>query len=142
MNNPLLNNHFTVEWGGSKIAFTEVSGLTIEREVVEYRPGSSPEDGFTKIPGLQKFSNIVLKRGITKGDNEFYDWIKSVSSDSIERRDIVINLLDRNHNPVMTWKVRSAWPVKLQGPELNANGNEVAIETLELTHEGITIESD
>ena len=141
MANPLLNNHFTVEWGGSKVAFTEVSGLTIEREVVEYREGASADPGVIKIPGLAKYGNIVLKRGITSGDNEFFEWMNSVSSDGEGKRDITISLLNRRHEPVVVWKITGAWPVKLEGPVLNAKGKEVAIETLELTHEGIVVES-
>lgn len=139
---PLSTCHFQVEWGGENIGFMEVSGLTIEHDIVEYREGTSLNYSPTKMPGIPKYANIVLKRGITKGDNSFFEWIKTVRLNEVERRDIVIKLLDEEHNPVMVWKVINAWPVKLQGPELKSDASEVAIEILELAHEGLTIEND
>jgi len=140
MNYPLSNYHFQVEWGGTRIGFTEVGGLDIEVDVIEYREGSSPEYSPTKMPGQYKYSNIILKRGIFKQDNDFFQWMNTIHLNEVERRDITISLLDETHVPVMTWKVRNAWPVKYSGPMLKANGHEVAIETLELAHEGITVE--
>jgi phage tail-like protein len=142
MNNyPLLTCHFQVEWGGSRLGFTEVSGLTIEYNAVEYRDGLSPEYNSKKMPGLVKYNNIVLKRGIIKNDNEFYNWMNTIKLNTVERRDLIISLLDEEHNPVMTWKVKNAWPVKLEGPVLKSDACEAAIETLEIAHEGITIEN-
>jgi phage tail-like protein len=137
---PLPKFHFSVEWGGNNIGFTEVTGLDRQTEVIEYRHGSSPEYHKIKQPGLQKYSNITLKRGTFKGDNQFYEWLNTVSLNKIERRDLVINLLNENHEPVVSWKVKNAWPVKVQSADLKADANEVAIETLELAHEGLTIQ--
>ena len=134
-----INYHFTVDWGGTRIGFMEVSGLDIEIEAISYRDGSSKDDSFINIPGLKKFSNIILKRGIVSGDNEFFSWINSKQMGIIEKRDIVISLLNENHEPVVSWKVSQAFPVKYSGPALKANSSEVAIETLELTHEGFSI---
>ena len=138
---PMPVYHFIVEWGGLRTGFTEVTGLNITHEVVEYREGNSPVDNAIKIPGLTKFDNIVLKRGIVKGDSDFFKWFKTKQNSQIERRDIVINLLNENHEPIMAWKIRRAFPVKYTGPALNAKNSEVAIETLELTHEGIEIDT-
>ena len=138
--NPLTAYHFLVEWGGSRIGFSEVSGLDIEIETTVFREGSSPVDSERKIPGLRKFSNITLKRGLVKGDNEFFEWINSKQMSTIERRDIRISLLDEQHQPAVTWKVKNAFPVKYTGPVLTANSNEIAVESLELTHEGIETE--
>lgn len=140
-NYPLSVFHFKVEWGGTSAAFSEVSGLDRETQVIEYRDGLSPEFFPIKMPGLQSNGNITLKRGLFKADNEFYDWWNGVSLNTIERRDITISLLDENHEPTVVWKVKNAWPTKVTGPSLNATGNEAAIETLELVHEGITIEN-
>ena len=137
---PLSNFHFTVEWGGTKISFTEVSGLDIYFEPILYRQGASPEYSETKMPGIVKYSNITLKRGLTAGDNEFYQWMNTKLLNSIERRDITIKLLNENHEPAFTWRVKNAFPIKYSGPVLNAMGNEVAMETLELAHEGLTVE--
>lgn len=136
---PMPAYHFSVEWGGTRIGFTEVSGLSMETEVIEYREGNAPEFHKTKMPGLQKFSNVTLKRGLVAGDTDFYKWMLTTQLNKVERRDVIINLLDEKHQPVMTWKLHNAWPVKLEGPALKAGSNEVAIETLELTHEGLSI---
>jgi phage tail-like protein len=129
--------HFVVQWGGSNMGFSEVSGLAIHIEPIEYREGSSPDNTSIKIPGQAKFPNIVLKRGIMKGDTEFYQWINTIRMGTVERRDILISLLDETHTPVMTWKVHNAWPVKIESGPLNAKGSEVAMETIELVHEGL-----
>lgn len=138
---PVAKFHFQVEWGGTKIGFTEVSGLDVETEVIEYRHGQSPEFSKTKMPGMQKFSNITMKRGTFANDNEFYQWWNTVKLNTIERRDVTIKLLNETHDPVVTWKVKNAWPTKVQSTDLKADGNEVAIESIEIVHEGVTIQN-
>ncbi len=138
---PLPKFHFQVEWGGSKIGFTEVSGLDVEREVIEYREGSSKEYSKLKQPGLTKFSNISLKRGSFASDNEFYDWWNSIKLETVERRDVTISLLNEEHSPVMVWKVKNAWPLNIKSTDLKADDNGIAIESMELVHEGLTIEN-
>lgn len=139
---PLVKFHFQVEWSGTKIGFTEISGLDVESEVVEYRDGASPEYSKVKMPGMQKFSNITLKRGTFKSDNEFFNWWNTVKLNTIERRDITISLLNEEHEPVVTWKVKNAWPAKVQSTDLKADGNEVAIESMEIVHEGLTVQNE
>jgi len=138
---PHPNFHFQVDWGGSRLGFSEVSGLSIEIEAIEYREGNNPEYSVIKMPGIPKFSNITLKRGIIAGDNEFYEWLNTIKLNQVERRDITISLLNEEHEPAMVWKVSNAFPVKIEAPSLKATGNEVAIETLEIAHEGITIKA-
>lgn len=142
MGYPLPNYHFIVQWGGNQIGFTEVTGLDINIDVIEYRSGSSPVQSVTKMPGLIKYSNITLKRGIVKGDTDFFKWINTIQQSTVERRDVVISLLNESHEPVMTWKARNAFPVKYSGPDLNAESSDVAIETLELAHEGLSLISN
>jgi phage tail-like protein len=141
-NYPLPKFHFTVDWGGGKVGFTEVSGLDHSLDVIEYRDGASPEYHKIKMPGLQKFSNITLKRGVFKSDNDFFRWLNTVSLNTIERRDLIISLLNEEHKPVITWKIKNAWPVSVKSTDLKADGNEVAVETLELAHEGLTVEME
>ncbi len=141
-NYPLSKFHFSLNWRGTKIAFTEVSGLDVETEIIEYREGSSPEYSKVKMPGMQKFSNITLKRGVFKSDNEYFEWWNTVKLNTIERSDIIISLLNEEHEPVMTWKIKNAWPTKIQSTDLKADGNEVAIETMEVAHEGLTVENE
>jgi phage tail-like protein len=139
---PIPKFHFQVEWGGSKIGFTEVTGLEVSTEVIEYREGASREYHKIKMPGQQKFSNITMKRGTFKGDNELYAWWNTVALNTIERRDVTISLLNESHEPVIVWKIKNAWPVKVQSTDLKADGNEVAIETIEIAHEGLTIQNE
>ncbi len=139
---PLPVFHFQVEWNGSNIGFSEVSGLTTEKEMIEYRDGSEPSFNNLKMPGMNKYSNITLKRGIVPSDNEFFDWLNSAKMNVPQRRDLTISLLNEEHAPVMVWKVTQAWPLKVEGPSLNATGNETAIETIEICHEGLTIQND
>lgn len=138
---PLTIFHFLVDWGGTKLGFSEVTGLNIEVQPIEYRDGLSPEYSVVKMPGLKKYGNITLKRGVFKGDNEFFDWYNQIKLNKPERRDITISLLDEEHNPVMVWKVMNAWPTKITSPDLKANGNEVAIEQVEIAHEGVKIDN-
>ena len=140
-NYPLPKFHFRVEWGGAKIGFSEVSGLSVETDVVEYRDGSSPEFHKTKMPGMQKFGNITLKRGVFQGDNDYYKWWNTVALNTIERRDVTISLLNENHEPVIVWKVKNAWPAKVQSTDLKSDDNGVAIETIELAHEGLVMQN-
>jgi len=140
-NYPLPKFHFRVEWGGAKIGFSEVTGLTVETDVVEYRDGSSPEYHKIKMPGMQKFGNVTLKRGIFQGDNDFFKWWKTVALNTIERRDITISLLNENHEPVVVWKIKNAWPTKVQSTDLKSDDNGVAIETIELAHEGLVMQN-
>jgi phage tail-like protein len=134
---PIPVFHFTVEWGGSRVGFSEVTGLTQENQVIEYRDGSFPEYSSIKMPGMRKFSNVTLKRGVVKGDNQFFTWLSTVKLNTVVRRDLIISLLNEDHKPVMVWKIMRAFPVKVEGPQLKASGNEVAIESIELAHEGI-----
>lgn len=138
---PLPVFHFQVEWGGTNLGFAEVSGLNIETQIIEYRDGLNKEYSASKMPGIPKYGNITLKRGIIPNDNEFFAWLSTTSLNKVERRDLVISLLNENHEPVMTWKAVSAFPVKIEGPGLKATGNEVAIESIEIAHEGLSIEN-
>jgi phage tail-like protein len=139
---PLPKFHFQVAWGGTKIGFSEITGLDIEAEVIEYRDGASPEYNKIKMPGMRKFSNITMKRGVFASDNDYYNWQSTISLNTVERRDITISLLNEKHEPVMVWKVKNAWPSKITSTDLKADGNETAIETIELVHEGLTIQNE
>lgn len=138
---PLPKFHFKVDWGGTKIGFQEVSGLDKEYEMLEYREGSSPEYNKINMPGMVKYTDIVLKRGVFRADNEFYAWMQQNKLNVAERRDITISLLNEEHEPVVVWRVKNAWPKKIQSTDLKAEGNEVAIETLTIAHEGVEWEN-
>jgi phage tail-like protein len=137
-NDPYGRFNFLLEIDGVAMAgFTEVSGLTTETSVIEYREGND-RTPTRKLPGLTKYSNIVLKRGWTK-DRELWDWRKTVVDGAVRRANGSIILLGDSRQPVARWNFREAWPCKWEGPALNAKSSEVAIETLELAHEGFDL---
>lgn len=137
---PLPKFYFILETAELKDAtFQEVSGLDAETQIIEYRHGNSPDFSTIKMPGIKKYGNVTLKKGIFKGDNKFWTWFNSIKMNTIERQTVTIKLLDQEGNPTMVWTLKNAWPTKVTGTDLKSDGNEVAVETLELAHEGLTI---
>lgn len=137
---PIAKFNFKVEIADSEIACQEVSGLDMETEAIEYRAGNSKTASKVRMPGLLKYSNITLKKGVFKGDKALFEWFKSLKSNTIERKSMVIKLCDETGEPMVTWKVTNAFPLKFSGTDLKAEGNEIAIETIEVAHEGIDVE--
>ena len=118
--------------------FTEVSGLQVEMDVMEYQEGGN--NGFVhRLPGFTKVSNITLKRGMTKS-NEFFKWCAAIASGKFTRRNVSVVMYDVAGNKLMTWNYKNAYPVKWIGPQFRASDATAAIETLELAHEGVTLE--
>jgi len=131
---PFMNFNFRVEIDGLTVAaFHECSGLESAIDVVEHREGGG---AIRKLPGNTKFANIVLKRGVS-GNRELYDLHVKCLEGNIERKSGSIILMNRADQEVTRWNFVQAWPAKWVGPSLTAEGNDVAIETLELAHEGI-----
>ena len=137
---PLPAFYFKVEIGNlGEIAFKEVSGLDVEAQVIEYRHGNSPQFSTIKMPGIKKYSNVSLKKGVFIRDNKLFDWFNTINMNTIQRETVTISLLDEEGNPTMVWKLVNAWPTKVTGVSLKSDGIEIAIEQLELAHEGLTI---
>jgi phage tail-like protein len=132
---------FTVEIEGTAAGmFREVSGLSVETEVVEYRDGSTND--IRKLPGRTTWPDIVLKRGFT-GNTELYDWAMTyLRTGAVVRRSGSIIMSDQSGNQIARWNFHNAWPVKWDGPTLDASGAEVAIETLVLAHDGLSLSDD
>jgi phage tail-like protein len=144
-NDPYLACNFEVVVNGisddgasARGSFSEVTGLGVELAAIEYRTGSEP-NRVRKLPGLAKFTNITLKRGII-GDLTFWNWLVSAMQGNVQLATVSIILLDENRTPVMRWNLTRAWPCKWTGPALNAKSNEIAIETLEICHEGLAVD--
>ncbi len=137
---PIPKFHFKVEWAGNDIGFQEVSGLEMETQFIEYRAGDDPTYLTQKIPGLKKHGNITLKKGVYSGDSAFWDWFSDVQTNPERREEVIIQLLDEEEAPVVTWTVNNAFPVKVSGPDLKSDANEIAIESIELAHEGFEVE--
>lgn len=138
--NPYPNHNFSVDVGlGDNTRFAEVELPTGEIEVIEYREGADKTSAARKLPGRVRYGNAVLRRGIS-GRLELFEWWKAVRDGTLDRRDVVITLHDEQQQPVQRWVLRAAWPTKYDPSDLNAKGNEVMIETVELAVEGIDVE--
>lgn len=141
-NYPLPSFHVEVRWSADEkdaVPFSEVSGLAVETQVIEYRDGNSKIFSSIKMPGLKKYGNVTLKRGALPKDNSLFDWWNKAQLNKIERKNVVINLLDELHEPVISWTLLNAFPVKMDNANYNSNSNEVLIETIELAHEGLSV---
>lgn len=136
---PYRGYNFWVEWNGIVHAgFRECTGLNATRTAGEYREGT--DKGLTKrrMPGLNSYGNITLKRGITD-NKELWDWHSKLQSGETDRRNVSIILADDRGEEKMRWNLVDCWPTTWNAPDLNATSDEVAIETLELIHEGISV---
>ena len=134
---PYGNYNFLVEIDGiTRAAFHEVSGFDSTIDVIEHREGGE-NTTVRKLPGMTKHSNIVLKWGLAD-DADLYNWHRDAVNGKVQRRNGSIVLLDRQGQERMRWNFVNAWPAKWDGPDFNAEGNDIAIETLELAHEGVT----
>ena len=137
---PIPRFHFQVDWGGAKISFTEVSGMDMQVEPIEYRHSNSPDFTKIKMPGMRKFSNITMKRGKFEGDFDFNVWLDQIANDRVgQRRDLTIKLLNEQHVPVAVWSATRCFPIKVTAPDLKSDDNGVAIEQLEVAHEGLKL---
>lgn len=137
-NDPYANFNFLIESGGLlRAGFNECTGLTQETDPIEYREGNE-DITVRKLPGLKKYGNITLKRGVASGQ-DFLEWRRSVEDGNIDRRSISVLVLDEQRNEQVRYNLTNAWPAKWMGPELKAGANEVAIETLELCVEGVAL---
>lgn len=116
--------------------FSEVSGFDVTIDIKEYREGDMPQT-LSKVPGLKKYSNIVLKKGLADS-MVLYDWIMKGVEGEVERKTVTITLLDQTESAVASWQVINAWPTKYTAPSFNASSSEVSIEQLDLAHEGMT----
>ena len=120
--------------------FSECSGLTSDTNIIDYREGNEKQLTTRRLAGLMKYNNIVLKRGYTT-DTSLWNWRQDVINGQVSRTTGSIILLDDARNTALTWNFREGWPCKLEGPALNGKTSEVAIETLEICHEGIELAS-
>ena len=129
--------NFVVEIDGiSRASFRECSGLDSNQDPIEYREGGDKSLTQRKLPGMVKYGNITLKWGITD-DIELWDWRKKAADGAVERKNVSIVLRDDNGQEQIRWNCRESWPTKWTGTSFNATGNEIAIETLEIAHEGL-----
>ncbi|MBD2251986.1 phage tail protein [Nostoc parmelioides] len=137
---PYSGYNFYVEWNGILHAgFQECSGLGSTQNAGEYREGTDPPTK-RKLPGLVSYSNITLRRGITNND-ELWKWRENVMRTGLDRRSISIVMLDHTGQEKIRWNLSNCWPTTWNGPSMNATSDETAIESLELVHEGISVDT-
>jgi phage tail-like protein len=141
---PMPKFRFEVDLGTDLkgIAFQEVSGMDVESQVIEYRNSNSPLFSTEKMPGITKYGNVTMKRGVFANDDSFWNWHAEIKMNTVKRRTVIIRLLDENNAVTMQWTLHNAWPTKITSTDLKSDGNEVAIDTLELAHEQLTISND
>lgn len=135
---PYRNFSYLVEIDGiTQAGFSEATIPDSTQEPIEYREGNEPTTS-RKLPGLRKYGNVSLKWGITDS-LDLYDWRKLVEQGKMKdaRRNMAIILMDEEGNPKSRWEFTDAWPSKYDAPDMNAKGTDVAIETLEIVHEGM-----
>jgi phage tail-like protein len=121
------------------VAFQEVSGMDAESQIIEYRKSNSPLFSTEKMPGISKYGNVTMKRGVFVNDNSFWNWHNEISMNTIKRRTILIKLLDEAGKVAMQWQLNNAWPTKVTSTDLKSDGNEVAVDTIEFAHEQLVI---
>jgi phage tail-like protein len=139
-NNPYGGFNFNVVVEGAEpAAFSTVILPTVEIDVVEYRDGTDRTSQPRQVVGLTKYTNLVLRRGVANSP-DLWAWFDAVRQGSLDRRGIVVTLLNEERNPVVVWRLRRCLPIKYVGPTLNAGESEVAIEEVELAVEGLDIE--
>lgn len=139
---PLPKFYFSVALGDNDaVSFQEVDGLESETQPIEYRHGNSPVFYPIKMPGLGRVGNVTMRKGIFVNDSTFWDWYNEIKMNTIARRTIVISLLDEEGNPKTTWTLNNAWPTKITGTDLKSEGNEVAVESVEIAYETLVIDA-
>ncbi len=139
---PLPKFFFEVELeGGEPIPFQEVSGMDIESQPQEYRAGTAKAFSTVKMPGMMKAANVTLRKGIAARGSGFVDWYTRVQMNTIARKRVTIRLLDETGAATMVWVLANAFPIKVRTGDLPADGTDVPIEEMELSHEGMTIEN-
>ncbi|CAG7640830.1 phage tail protein [Paenibacillus allorhizosphaerae] len=135
MADPFRKFRYKVSVGSKEAGFSEVSGYDASIDVVEYREGNHVTTP-RKLPGLTKYGNITLKWGATDS-LDFYNWFKDCTNGTIKRETVAITAIDEKGQDIASWTVKEAWPTKYTAPDFNATASEVAIETLEIVHEGM-----
>jgi len=138
---PMPKFRFEVDLGTELkgVAFQEVSGMDVENQIIEYRKSNSPEFSTEKMPGIKKYGNVTMKRGVFVNDNTFWNWHSEIKMNTIKRRTVLIKLLDEKGTVTMQWQLDNAWPTKITSTDLKSDGNEVAVDTIEIAHEKLTI---
>jgi phage tail-like protein len=136
---PFPKFYFSVKIGSNTVSFQEVSGLDSEARPIEYRHGDNPSFHPIKMPGLGKGGNVTMRKGTFVNDTALWNWFNQIAMNTIARQTVVVNLLDETGAPKMVWTLNNAWPTKVTGTDLKSEGNEVAVESVEIAYETLII---
>jgi len=137
---PLPKFYFSVTGlPGGPVSFQEVTGLETEVTAIEYRHGDSPSFYPIKMPGLGKVGNVTMRKGIFVNDAALWNWFNQIQLNTIARVTVVVNLLDETGAPKMVWTLNNAFPIKVTGTDLKSEGNEVAVESVDIAFETMTV---
>jgi phage tail-like protein len=130
-----LSPRFTISIDGKTLGtWTKCEGLAVEYEVFEYQEGGF-NDYVHRLPGRRKYPNVKLTRPLDQDSPTIVQWVSQMVT-KVERKHAEITVLDANNAVVCQWNLHDVCPVKWTGPTLDATGNQVANETLELSHNG------
>jgi phage tail-like protein len=140
---PLPKFYFSVTGlnGTAAVPFQEVTGLSSESTPIEYRHGDSPIFYPIKMPGLGKVGNVTMRKGVFAKDSRLFAWFNAIKLNTIARCVIVVKLLDEGGKPAMTWELKNAFPTKITGTDLKSQGNEVAVESIDIAFETLNVKT-
>ena len=137
---PATHSYFLVEFADQgPVRFEGIGDAEAEHEGLEYRHGNSPVFYPIKMPGLGKVGNVTMRKGIFVGDAKFWTWYDEIKMNTIDHGAVVIQPLDENGAPLMTWTLNNAWPTKISDTAVQSEGNEVAVESVEIAYETLVI---
>jgi phage tail-like protein len=137
---PIPKFSFLVDFGTEMkgIIFQEVSGMEVENQVIEYRNSNSAIVSTIEMHSISKYGTVTMKKGVFTNNSNFWKWYAQISMNTIARTTVLIKLLDENGNITMQWQLNNAWPTKITSADLTSDGNEIAINMIEIAHEMIT----
>ncbi len=137
---PLPKFHFSVSIPGvGDVAFQEVSGLDIDDVPLEISDGSGRPAGVRKLPGLRKTGLVTFRKGVLPADSAFWDWVKDVKLNKVTAKTLTVSLLDDAGKTTMAWTLANACPIKIGSSDLTSGTHELAVEFVEISHDGVSL---
>jgi phage tail-like protein len=136
---PMPKFYFSVQIAGDTATFQEMTGLETEVQQIAYRQSDSRHFDPIQMPGLGKPGNVTMRKGIFPNSNKLWDWFSQIKMNTITRQTMTISLVDATGTPQMVRTLNNAWATKISGTDLQSEGNEVAVESIEVANETLTI---
>lgn len=138
---PRSRFRFLVQWDAQEMRVQEALGLDTDSQSISYRAGSSEANSPFKMPGLKKFDNVILTKGVLKANSTLWDWFGQITANTIQRKSVRVSLLDETGRPTSVWTLTNAWPTQVTRVEGTFGDDEVAVALVEFVHEGLTLSS-